>query len=225
MGVCWGKLSMRAIFIVLASLSAAISALLFSSQTYALPIANVGDPIVGTLYVDPAAPLAKDVNGNVIPTIWGAFFSDPIQIGSITYTFDGSSFSFPIHLINAYNNIFGDHTWFANTGGSNAVGNLLFKGEGTVPTSPLPFGGSYNYLYFTFGINNDKTSGFYYSGWLDSLTALDVNGNYTFTGEIGGFRIGSPVPEPSTWAMLLIGFAGIGFAAYRRKSKPALMAA
>jgi hypothetical protein len=25
------------------------------------------------------------------------------------------------------------------------------------------------------------------------------------------------VPEPSTWAMLLIGFAGIGFMAYRRK--------
>jgi hypothetical protein len=31
------------------------------------------------------------------------------------------------------------------------------------------------------------------------------------------------VPEPSTWAMLIIGFAGIGFMAYRRKSKPALM--
>jgi hypothetical protein len=27
------------------------------------------------------------------------------------------------------------------------------------------------------------------------------------------------VPEPSTWAMLLIGFAGIGFAAYRRKRR------
>jgi hypothetical protein len=26
------------------------------------------------------------------------------------------------------------------------------------------------------------------------------------------------VPKPSTWAMLLIGFAGIGFAAYRRRS-------
>jgi len=26
------------------------------------------------------------------------------------------------------------------------------------------------------------------------------------------------VPEPSTWAMLLLGFAGIGFMAYRRKS-------
>jgi len=33
------------------------------------------------------------------------------------------------------------------------------------------------------------------------------------------------VPEPSTWAMMLLGFAGIGFVAYRRKSKPALIAA
>jgi PEP-CTERM motif len=33
------------------------------------------------------------------------------------------------------------------------------------------------------------------------------------------------VPEPSTWAMSLIGFVGIGFLAYRRKSKPTLMAA
>jgi hypothetical protein len=32
----------------------------------------------------------------------------------------------------------------------------------------------------------------------------------------------SPVPEPSTWAMLLLGFAGIGLGAYRRKNKVAL---
>jgi hypothetical protein len=30
------------------------------------------------------------------------------------------------------------------------------------------------------------------------------------------------VPEPSTWAMMILGFAGVGFMAYRRKSKPAL---
>jgi hypothetical protein len=35
----------------------------------------------------------------------------------------------------------------------------------------------------------------------------------------------SEVPEPSTWAMMLLGFAGIGFMAYRRKPKPVLMAA
>lgn len=33
------------------------------------------------------------------------------------------------------------------------------------------------------------------------------------------------VPEPSTWAMMLLGFAGVGFVAYRRKSKPASVAA
>jgi hypothetical protein len=38
-------------------------------------------------------------------------------------------------------------------------------------------------------------------------------------------RVTTPIPEPSTWAMMLLGFAGIGFMAYRRKSKPALMAA
>jgi hypothetical protein len=33
------------------------------------------------------------------------------------------------------------------------------------------------------------------------------------------------VPEPSTWAMMILGFCGLGFMAYHRKSKPALMAA
>jgi hypothetical protein len=33
------------------------------------------------------------------------------------------------------------------------------------------------------------------------------------------------VPEPSTWVMMILGFAGIGFMAYRRKSEPALTAA
>lgn len=32
------------------------------------------------------------------------------------------------------------------------------------------------------------------------------------------------VPEPATWAMMFLGFAGLGFMAYRRKSKPELMA-
>jgi PEP-CTERM motif len=28
--------------------------------------------------------------------------------------------------------------------------------------------------------------------------------------------VGSAVPEPSTWAMLLLGFAGLGYAGYRK---------
>jgi outer membrane lipase/esterase len=37
--------------------------------------------------------------------------------------------------------------------------------------------------------------------------------------------VAQAVPEPSTWAMMILGFAGVGFMVYRRKAKPALMAA
>lgn len=33
------------------------------------------------------------------------------------------------------------------------------------------------------------------------------------------FAFASPVPEPSTWAMMILGFAGVGFMAYRRRSQ------
>jgi PEP-CTERM motif len=32
-------------------------------------------------------------------------------------------------------------------------------------------------------------------------------------------QIGSGVPEPSTWAMMVLGFAGVSFVAYRRRNK------
>jgi hypothetical protein len=55
-------------------------------------------------------------------------------------------------------------------------------------------------------------------------TYLDIHSSVFPSGEIRGF-LAPAVPEPSTWAMLLLGFTGIGFMAYHRKSKPALMAA
>jgi hypothetical protein len=41
----------------------------------------------------------------------------------------------------------------------------------------------------------------------------------------GNGVIASAVPEPSTWAMMILGFCSLGFMAYRRRAKPALMAA
>ena len=43
-----------------------------------------------------------------------------------------------------------------------------------------------------------------------------LNGVYLTHGAI---NVAAAVPEPSTWAMLLIGFAGIGFAAYRKRRR------
>jgi hypothetical protein len=33
----------------------------------------------------------------------------------------------------------------------------------------------------------------------------------------------STVPEPSTWAMMTLGFAGVGFMAYRRRHQTATL--
>ena len=56
-------------------------------------------------------------------------------------------------------------------------------------------------------------------------TAL-IYGDYYFTEALlrlrnvldgkPGWLLYSPVPEPSTWAMMLLGFAGLGFAGHRR---------
>jgi hypothetical protein len=47
-------------------------------------------------------------------------------------------------------------------------------------------------------------------------------GGVQFTSVTGSANI---VPEPSTWAMMLIGFAGLGFAGYRTSRKSAAIAA
>ena len=61
------------------------------------------------------------------------------------------------------------------------------------------------------------------TGALDDPLKIFFADRYNVQSELS-FTI-SAVPEPSTWAMLLLGFAGVGFMAYRRKSKPALIAA
>jgi hypothetical protein len=68
------------------------------------------------------------------------------------------------------------------------------------------------------------------SGYIDPAISIDP----TFLLDNPSFKLVlspdagntiSPVPETSTWAMLLLGFAGIGFMAYRRQAMPALLAA
>ena len=46
---------------------------------------------------------------------------------------------------------------------------------------------------------------------------VDVLGLNNKTGLIGGDPVMTAVPEASTWAMMLLGFAGIGTLAYRRR--------
>jgi hypothetical protein len=46
-----------------------------------------------------------------------------------------------------------------------------------------------------------------------------------FDQTFSGTQIAAAVPEPATWAIMILGFACVGFMAHHRKSKPGLVAA
>jgi PEP-CTERM motif len=56
------------------------------------------------------------------------------------------------------------------------------------------------------------------TGWYDFVNN-NVDGNESINWNVIGSEAsrGGTVPEPSTWAMMMLGFAGLGFAAYRTK--------
>jgi hypothetical protein len=71
--------------------------------------------------------------------------------------------------------------------------------------------------------------------WSQSFSGgVGINGEYNWNYELGGFLNSADhppyqmqiagAPEPSTWAMLILGFCGLGFLAYRGKAKTALSA-
>lgn len=61
-----------------------------------------------------------------------------------------------------------------------------------------------------------------YAGAVDEVIVFGAQGFYgldDFT-----YHAVSGVPEPSTWAMMILGFAGVGFMAYRRRNQSASLA-
>jgi hypothetical protein len=78
------------------------------------------------------------------------------------------------------------------------------------------------------GITHTLATGYkYYDFFYDSSLGTESGqGNNVLLATFSGNNNSrtSSAPEPSTWAMMILGFAGLGVMAYRRKSKPALMA-
>jgi PEP-CTERM motif-containing protein len=94
----------------------------------------------------------------------------------------------------------GDAPFSLDTGGIGfyvaGISNFYFPGEPTTTFNVWGTGGSTGTLGTT-ASNNVNTS---------------FDGTYTI----------SAVPEPSTWAMMILGFAGVGLMRYRREKKPTL---
>ncbi|MDN3275965.1 PEPxxWA-CTERM sorting domain-containing protein [Frankia sp. RB7] len=64
------------------------------------------------------------------------------------------------------------------------------------------------------------------AGYLFGLNvAGDSSITFSTTETAFEFAFTSPVPEPSTWAMMILGFAGVGFMAYRRRNQASALTA
>lgn len=118
---------------------------------------------------------------------------------------------------------------------SHSLADVVFGVTSTTPTdvtasfsAPLTLGpGTYAVVFGSGAFGADGYAGFndgntpvgspnlFQTLYDDQWQAFDAPGVRIFV---------EAVPEPTTWAMLLIGFAGLGFVAYRRKSAAAVTA-
>jgi PEP-CTERM motif len=149
-------------------------------------------------------------NSTVSINTSGNHIIDPLISASVTSSFGTVSLSIPTRL--GLNNV---AIFFGNAG----IGFDLFDFQLSIAdAAAFNFQPGYGPVPGTnvFALNqfvNVPTSG--------GLLSLNQSSDVLFSSQ----NITAGVPEPSTWAMMILGFAGIGFMAYRRKTKPALMAA
>jgi hypothetical protein len=112
---------------------------------------------------------------------------------------------------------FGDFTWAIQSTASNQQGGLA----GT----ELKFTITDTSGLISFGTTTSNSGPTGTLGSCASCTAINV----AFAADVTDVRTGAvgatltpAVPEVSTWGMMILGFAGIGFMAYRRKNNGAL---
>jgi hypothetical protein len=194
----------------IAAVTAALVAPSVSSANTVLDFSGLGQfgPIQGQLVLDVVGGVAISGTGDIS----GSGIAGTQTLTLITPSTPGSS-GYPSGI--GWRSGGGTDTWgWDNVVPINYTGGLDFS----FGTSTPVWGTGYQ-----FGIwNNDGPGGpgGGYQAWMSG----PGSGPYQFYGTTGALNV-SAVPEPSTWAMMLLGFAGIGFTAYRRKSRPALMAA
>jgi hypothetical protein len=77
-------------------------------------------------------------------------------------------------------------------------------------------------------LNSSSFKSFSFSGFIDlsSVTVTTTSPGYTGYAALDNVNFTeftAAVPEPSTWAMMILGFAGVGLMTYRRRNNTAML--
>ncbi len=189
-------------------------------------ILAVSSFLLGAAMISPAS--AVTVVDNISGSFGGGIgtFSGQVTLDVVAgQSLSGTGFiSFPglglsnvglveITSVNSYRGNDGtDYNGFNNNVPIDAVG-LVFAINYQDPTvsGPFSFPTTGKYPLFNLASGGGMSA---FTGKVNGIEYYNVSGTTNI----------SAVPEPSTWAMMILGFCGLGFMAYRRKSKPALMA-
>jgi PEP-CTERM motif len=123
---------------------------------------------------------------------------------------------------------------------TNQVTNLVYDLNGSPVSVALGVAAFYNSqysgmftLFFTdgnyFGVFGPDigSTGTIQTGTFSAVYGINSNGPPSPSEASGQVLVGpvsSSVPEPSTWAMLVLGFTGLGFAGYRKARNGAAFA-
>jgi hypothetical protein len=188
-----------------------------------------GNPAYGTADQTAATVVSVNVGDNITITynsgLTSAFIGVPPQVDAIGYTFEpfgsgsdpsipfagtgvGSSGNFfPSYAIDPTNSgppiylaaLIGD---FVDASGV-VIGTPFAPGDG-----PFAITAPSGAVALQLGLNDDIFS--------DNTGALQI--------DVTGSTVVSGVPEPSTWAMMILGFVGIGAMTYRRRKSEMLAA-
>jgi len=163
-------------------------------------------------------------NGNIGGTNWAGQPTSPGIFATVTINGVTSS-SYESYFLNYTNTGYSQIAHYAANYNPYAANGAHFQSlAGEIQRfdtslSSLPLTGPISY---TFGAGDSGQLYFDESTYANNYTEQTYINATIATLTVSSV---SAVPEPSTWAMMILGFVGVGFMAYRRKSKPALMAA
>lgn len=157
----------------------------------------------------PGAPTTATITGGID---YATFFAGPTG-GSSAVT------DFNVLLANGSDYNAGNFTPFAN--GVNAV--LILTSGQTGTLNFIANGGSAPLFSFDLtGLFTANGQGALPGGGLTLTNATQIDGTTIAAGSSGTLSVTAAVPEPGTWAMMLVGFGAMGVAMRRRRAQSAL---